>query len=79
MARTAQHGTSLKLPYIRKERGKDMIEVKRKVSETMTVFDAKRWQAMGYELEIENGEVTKISKRKAPHVPEHEAAVRCDV
>lgn len=54
-------------------------EAKRKVSETMTVFDAKRWQAMGYELEIENGEVTKISKRKAPHVPEHEATVRCDV
>ena len=44
-----------------------MIEVKRKVSETMTVFDAKRWQAMGYELVIEDGEVTKISKRKAPH------------
>lgn len=63
----------------RKERGKNMEEAKRKVSETMTVFDAKRWQAMGYELEIENGEVTKISKRKAPHVPEHEAAVRCDV
>lgn len=56
-----------------------MIEIKQKISETITIADALKWQAMGYEFEIDNGEVTKIRKRKAPHVPEHEAAVRCDV
>ena len=56
-----------------------MEEAKRKVSESLTIFDALKWQAMGYEFMINDGEVVGILKRKAPHVPEHEAAVRCDV
>lgn len=46
------------------------------LSVMMTIADALRYEALGYELTIEDGEVTRISKRKAPHVEEeHEAAV----
>ena len=46
------------------------------LSSKMTIADALRYEALGYELTIEDGEVTRISKRKAPHVEEeHEAAV----
>jgi len=49
-----------------------MLEVKneKKIADTMTIGDALTWQAMGYELLINNGEVTGIIKRKVPHVGE---------
>ena len=51
-------------------------EANETLSSKMTIADALRYEALGYELTIEDGEVTRISKRKAPHVvEEHEAAV----
>lgn len=43
---------------------------KKKIADTMTIADAFKWLSLGYEINIDNGEVTSIQKRKEPHAGE---------